>query len=1313
MRDLRRLHEVTVRLGRATELGAALQDLLEAASDGLGAAQGWLALCEPDGTGIRAVASKGVAREFLRSVEQSPAAHVCGPDGAKPERVVVEDVSSSSAGGDWQRLAELGGFVALHSAPLISGGERVGVLAVHFAEPHVPDERERELMDLFAQMAADFVAKTRATQTLRESEERFRLLASHAPVGIFLSDVNGDSVFLNRTWCELAGMTEAQARGKGWTKALHPDDRERVNADWERAVRQGTPSAAEFRFRRPDGSERWLQGSAVQMRDAAGRITGHIGTIVDVTERKEAELAVRESEQRLRVATATGKVGVWDWDVKNNRVAWTDSLYAIHGVDRAQFDGTVEGFARLVHPDDRGRVEQNIGRALAGDAVYETEFRAVRPDGRIVWLFTNAVVLRDGEGQTVRMLGATLDVTDRKQAELALAESELRNRQVVQSMPVATYMCDAAGRLMLYNEAAVDLWGCTPVLGRERWAGALRVCTAAGERLPLDSRPEALLTRDGATTGFEAVLERADGSRRYVLAHPHPIRDDAGALLGAVNVLVDLTERRQSDEVSRMLAAIVESSEDAIIGTDLSGTITSWNRGAERLYGYTPAEAIGQPITMIIPEDFGREEPGIALRIERGERVEHYETIRRRKDGVLVDVSLTISPIRNREGRVIGASKIARDITSRKRHEAEVRRQQKIYRAIGESIDYGIWVCDSNGRNIYASESFLKLVGMTQEECSEFGWGRVLPPEEIEATMAAWKEAVATGTPFEREHRFKGVDGKWHPVLARGVPVRDEDGKIACWAGINLDIAAFKETEAALRGREEQLRLVTDNAIVFLAQCDRDYRLRFVNRPYAARFGRAPEELVGLSIADLVGEAAFASFKPQIDAALQGRRVEFEMEIPYENFGKRWMRVIHEPERAPNGEVVGLVAVITDITARKQAEREMEAARDKALAASRAKDDFLAALSHELRTPLNPVLLLASEAAANLALAPEVRADFETIRKNVELEARLIDDLLDLTRITRGKLSLNVAVQDVHTIVRDAMATMRADYEQKRLTLTLDLAAPRAQVWGDPVRLQQVLWNVLKNALKFTPEGGRVAVATRESGERLVIEIRDSGIGMTTAELGRIFDAFSQGDHAGGGGSHRFGGVGLGLAISRMLVEMHHGRIVASSDGRNQGATFTIELPLAQDSIDEAGGGGGAGRSLPPPVARADEKPVCRGRILLVEDHEPTRNALAQLLRRRNFEIAPAANLAEARALAAVGGIDLLISDVGLPDGNGYELMAELGAAWKLPGIALTGYGMDHDVVRSQAAGFLVHLTKPVTVQALDQALAAAMSLKR
>jgi len=391
------------------------------------------------------------------------------------------------------------------------------------------------------------------------------------------------------------------------------------------------------------------------------------------------------------------------------------------------------------------------------------------------------------------------------------------------------------------------------------------------------------------------------------------------------------------------------------------------------------------------------------------------------------------------------------------------------------------------------------------------------------------------------------------------------------------------------------------------------------------------------------------------------------------------------------------VAIVID---RSMRERE-------ALAAARAKDNFLAALSHELRTPLNPVLLLASDSASNPDYPTSAREAFRAIEKNALLEARLIDDLLDLTRIEHGKLSLELQRVDVHATLRDAIGMVRADAGEKELTLDLALEAARTTILGDSGRLQQVFWNILKNAIKFTPPGGHVRVTTSElpSSKEIQIQISDTGIGLSESEIARIFDAFSQGEHAVHGRSHRFGGLGLGLAISRSLVHLHSGQIEATSEGRDKGSTFTVRLPLHKPAESTM-------RQVKPPRAdgamvedRAGPSVRRAGRILLVEDHEPTRSPLTQLLVRRGFDVVAVGTMAAALSAAERNEFDVVLSDIGLPDGNGFELMRTLREQHNILGIALTGYGMERDVAESSDAGFVTHLTKPISVAVLDRAL--------
>ena len=382
----------------------------------------------------------------------------------------------------------------------------------------------------------------------------------------------------------------------------------------------------------------------------------------------------------------------------------------------------------------------------------------------------------------------------------------------------------------------------------------------------------------------------------------------------------------------------------------------------------------------------------------------------------------------------------------------------------------------------------------------------------------------------------------------------------------------------------------------------------------------------------------------------------------------------------------------------ERARESAEAAKSRAEAATRAKDDFLAALSHDLRTPLNPALLLASSLSEDETVPESVRADIGVIAKGIALQAQLVDDLLDVTRIAGGKLRLNLGPIDAHIALAHAHDILRADIREREIKMNLDLAAPHHIIEADEVRMQQIFWNVLKNAVKFTPRGGSVTVRTCNPAPEqnsLEVEITDTGIGIEPEMLSRVFDAFIQEEHEPG---HRFGGIGLGLAITHRLVQLQHGRIKVESAGRGRGATFRLELPLAPVQHDDAAS------KLP----KAAEAPPIARRILLVEDHEQTRATLTQLLQRRGHTVATVATTEAARERAARGDCDLIISDLGLPDGDGHKLMSDLQGAYGLSGIALSGYGMEDDIRRSRDSGFFMHLTKPVDIRVLESAIASA-----
>jgi signal transduction histidine kinase/ActR/RegA family two-component response regulator len=411
---------------------------------------------------------------------------------------------------------------------------------------------------------------------------------------------------------------------------------------------------------------------------------------------------------------------------------------------------------------------------------------------------------------------------------------------------------------------------------------------------------------------------------------------------------------------------------------------------------------------------------------------------------------------------------------------------------------------------------------------------------------------------------------------------------------------------------------------------------------------------------------------------------------------------IFTPVLGPDGAVEVIAGTTRDVTARKRGEderqellaREREARAD-AERASEAKSDFLAALSHELRTPLTPVLLTASIIESHPLLPPELREDIATIRRNVELESRLISDLLDLTRISRGKLQLDMREQDLHRLIESAVDVCQREASAK---LIIDLSARHRAVTGDSTRLQQIFWNLINNAIKFTPDDGKITVrstnVTVNDDPVIRVEVIDTGEGIDPMVLPKLFNAFEQGEVRS---VRQQAGLGLGLTISKKLAEAHGGTIRAFSEGRGRGSVFTVDLPVLVECVETS-----AAPQLPVSTP-AGMHPLS---VLLVEDHEPTLRVMERLLRQIGHQVTGVQSVAAATSAAARDAYDLIISDLGLPDGSGLDVMRQLRDRYGDRSIALTGYGMESDIVASRDAGFSEHLTKPVDLAALEAAIA-------
>ncbi len=591
----------------------------------------------------------------------------------------------------------------------------------------------------------------------------------------------------------------------------------------------------------------------------------------------------------------------------------------------------------------------------------------------------------------------------------------------------------------------------------------------------------------------------------------------------------------------------------------------------------------------------------------------------------------------------------------------------------------------------HASRPSLVLSDVMMPRLDGFGLLQALRSDPALRTLPIILLSARAG----EEARVEGIERGADEYLSKPFTARELLARVRS----QLDLIRVRsETDDALRESEERFRTIANEAPMFIFMADTEARVTYINRAFLDFLGlRDMSEFTGAGWKTLL-------HPDDLDATFRAYETGMREQCPYSvecryreavSGEYRWVLFKGTPQFI-GGQFSGVMGTGVLIHDRRIIEENLRLAKEQAESASRAKDDFLAQLSHELRTPLTPVLMTAAALREDERLTDDVREQLAMIERNVALEARLIDDLLDLTRITRGKLSLRAEPCDLHALIAFAADIVRDDTREKQISLTLDLAAERSHLIGDPARLQQVFWNLLRNAVKFTPDGGHIGIRsddffTDEDGHCIRIEVNDDGIGFESREAARLFEPFHQAPNNQGAG------LGLGLAIAQAVVDLHCGQIRAASAGPGRGATFTVELPRTIPKTPDL---------VAVPTLGADEtKPEPSMHLLVVEDHDATLQVLSRLLTRAGHRIVTASSVATALSVARDHRFDLVVSDLGLPDGTGLELMQNLRDRHGLRGIALSGYGMDEDLRRSEEAGFVAHLVKPVDVNELRRVL--------
>jgi PAS domain S-box-containing protein len=717
------------------------------------------------------------------------------------------------------------------------------------------------------------------------------------------------------------------------------------------------------------------------------------------------------------------------------------------------------GIFNIVNEETGQPVDNPVARVLqTGLTVGLANHTAlVARNGTVVAVEDSAAPIRDTDGNIAGAVMVFHDVSERRQVEAALREVQARLDATLSAAEIGTWSWDIRKDIVAADGILARMFSVTPEVAAGASLQSYLAAVHLEDRPHLERAIADALQAEGSPLELDFRLVRPSGAVRWVTARGRVHRDEAGDPAYLPAVLVDITERKAAENARSMLAALVESSEDSIISKTLEGIITTWNAGAEHMFGYQAEEIIGHSVLKLIPSHLADEEPGILAKLKRGERIAHYETVRVRKDGSLLDVSLTVSPIKDAGGRIIGASKIARDITQKKRDE----------------------------------KSLQELFAAAQRE-----------------------------------------------------------------------IANRERAEAALREND------------------------------------------------------------------------------------------------------------------------------------RRKDEFLATLAHELRNPLAPIRQAALVSKAPTATEAQKRWAHEVINRQVQNMALLLDDLLDISRVTRGVLELRKEPTELAAVVDAAVETARPILDDRRHTLSIRLPPEPVVFSADRLRLAQVLSNLLTNAAKYTDPQGHIELRAAVTTGELLIRVTDSGIGITAEALDRIFTMFSQVKSAQ---DRSEGGLGIGLALAKGLVELHGGQITAQSAGPGRGSEFTVRLPFIDDDHRRRG--------------PADDAAHCQApkrRVLIADDNRDGAESLAMLLRMQGHEVTVAHNGREALAAFDRSHPDVVLLDIGMPELDGYEVAREIreraaGAEAML--IAVTGWGQRNDKERAQAAGFDSHFTKPVDLAGLEELL--------
>jgi PAS domain S-box-containing protein len=1104
------------------------------------------------------------------------------------------------------------------------------------------------------------------------------------------------------------------------------------------------------RMRARDGSVRHVVINSSALFDR-GRFVQSRCFTRDVTEEK----LVDEARALLAAIVESTDDAIVSKSLDGIILSWNSGAERVFGYRAAEVIGLP--ITTIMPPELYHEEHSIIERLRSGRKIETYETVRLTKDGRRVDVALTISPVFDRNGRIIAASKVARDITSRKQVERALRESERHVREVLEALPAAVYTTDAQGVITHFNRAAVDLCGRVPQIGADHWRVARTLYRVDGTPLPDHQDPMAVsLEEDRPVYEPELIVERPNGDRAWVAAYPRPLRSSDGALVGGINMLVDITERKRAEEAVREQTRVAEALNrvgSALVAeldpqrivqlvTDEATALTTARFGAffyndvnenGETYQLYTVSGVPRAAFDALPMPRNTEIFGPTF---RGEGVVRSDDVKQdprfgrnaphhgMPEGHLPVTSYLAVPVVSRSGKVLGGLFFGHPEPGRftERHErlvggiaaqaavaidnamlyARVQESEQRFRQLAENVDHVFWMADAQAPKIlYVSPAYEDIWGRSVDslyrESSSFV--DAIHPDDRDRVIDAMARQRGGETTVE-EYRLVQPSGALRWIWDRAFPIRDETGRVIRIAGFAADITERKVAEARLLDSEERYRRLTELLPVGVYTCSApEGTITYFNEKAAELWGRAPEagERFCGSIELLLPDGTHLPHEacPMGVALREGRGFRNEEVQIRRSDGSRITVLVNiEPIRDAQGRVVSAINVLNDVSTLKRAEHQLKEA-------DRRKDEFLATLAHELRNPLAPVSYALEFIRSTTNDNPSLREPLEMMHRQINHMGRLIDDLLDVSRITRNKLELRQDVIELAGVIDLAVETCRPLIEARQHDLLVKLPELPVHLHADAVRLAQAFSNLLSNACKYTEERGTIRLNAERRGDEVVVSVQDTGIGIPPDRLDHIFELFTQAHAAR---EQSLGGLGIGLTLVRRLIEMHGGSVQALSPGPGRGSEFIVTLPV----LEYAGVCESDNSSLTMDGARHFR------RVLVVDDNVDAAHSLCMLLDMSGHQTQLAHD-----GLAAIEAVerfrpDVVLLDIGLPKMNGYEVCRRIRQqprGREIVVIAITGWGQQEDRLKSQQAGFDLHLVKPVGLDALDQALAAVAEL--